>query len=202
MNRLAHALPRFIFPFVLAATPVLAQAPSTTDTPQTREEVIASERADKMAELWPERQNAMVDRANGVVERGLKEGFESGLGANGVQVVLGGMRSGQGMSGGLGYRRSDLFRERLGVRTTARGTVQGAYMLDLDLDFQGLRTDRTFLRWYTRFEHSPHIDYFGAGNDSLKSNQASYRYDDFSSDFSAAFEPVRDFRLGVSGGYF
>ena len=31
----------------------------------------------------------MVDIANGLAERGLNEGLESGKGANGVQLVLG-----------------------------------------------------------------------------------------------------------------
>src|SRR4029078_1341600 len=138
-------------------TPASAQEPSS-DFPQTREEVLAAERADKVAELWPERQNSMFDIANGLVERGLGEGLDSGKGANGLQLVLGGMRSGQGMSGGLGYRRYDLFRDQLGVRGSARGPVHGAYLLDADVDFNGFRTDRTFLRWYTRYEHSPQID--------------------------------------------
>ena len=185
----------------MASTPALAQvAPGAT--PQTREEAIAAERADKVAELWPERQSGMVNLANGLAERGLKEGLESGKGANGVQMVLGGMRSAQGMSGGLGYRRSDLFRDQLGIRGTARGTLQGAYMLDLDVDFQGFRTDRTFLRWYTRFEHSPQIDYFGSGNDSPEANRTSFLYDDLSSDFNASFELVRRLRVGATGGYF
>ena len=45
----------------------------------------------------------MVNIANGFVERGLKEGLDSGKGANGLQFVLGGMRSAQGASVGLGY---------------------------------------------------------------------------------------------------
>ena len=188
--------------FIAGVTPALAQAPATGEVPQTREEVIASERADKVAELWPERQGGLVDFTNGLVERGLKEGLESGQGANGVQLVLGGMRAAQGMSGGFGYRRSDLRRDQLGIRGTARGTLQGAYMLDVEIDFQGVRTDRTFLNWYTKFEHSPQIDFFGTGNDSVEANRASYRYDDFSSDFNAGFEPVRNFRIGATGGYF
>jgi len=124
---LPRGLRRFLFLLLIAGTPAwaqdqAAQAPQTrqpdqpASVPQTREEVIAGERADKVAQLWPERQNAMVDIANGLVERGLGEGLDSGKGANGLQLVLGGMRSGQGMSGGLGYRRSDLFRDQLGIR--------------------------------------------------------------------------------------
>ena len=174
-----RALRRFAFLLFIAATPAWAQdqrasAPQTREqdqpvsAPQTREEVIAGERADKVAQLWPERQNAMVDIANGLSERGLNEGLESGKGSNGVQVTLGGMREAQGMSVGVGYRRSDLFHEQLGVRGTARGTPSGAYMFDADVDFQGIRTDRTYLRWYTRFEHSPKLDYFGPGNSSSR----------------------------------
>jgi len=177
------------------------QAPQGQE-PTTRAEAIAAARAEKVAELWPERQNAMVDVVDGMVERGLKEGLDSGKGANGPQIVLGGMRDAQGLSVGMGYRRSDLFRERLGYRGTARGTIRGAYMLDFELDFSGLRTERTSVNWYTKFEHSPEIDYFGAGNATSKDTRSSFRYDDFSSDFNAAFKPVRNLSVGVTGGYF
>lgn len=170
--------------------------------PTTREQEIAAERADKVAELWPERQNAMVNIADGFVERGLKEGLDSGKGANGVQLVLGGMRSAQGASIGAGYRRTDLFKDQLGLRGTLRGTVQGAYMIDVDADFQGLRTHRTFLNWYTRYEHSPAVDYFGVGNTTSKDTRGSFLFDDFSSDFNASYQPARFFRIGATGGYF
>ena len=120
------------------AVPSLAQQP-TTEAPTTREEAIAVERADKVAELWPERQSPLVDTVNRLVERGFNEGLDSGQGSNGPQIVLGGMRPGQGFTAGLGYRRSDLWAERLGYRATARGTLQGAYLFDFNLDFQGLQ---------------------------------------------------------------
>jgi outer membrane protein assembly factor BamA len=187
--------------FCVGCSAVVVAQEQPTGPPTTREQAIAAERADKVAELWPERQNAMVNIANGFVERGLKEGLDTGKGANGFQFVLGGMRSGQGMSVGAGYRRSDLLKDQLGLRATARGTVRGAYMLDFDTDFQALRTHRTFLNWYTRFEHSPAIDYFGPGNTAAKDSRSSFLYDDLSSDFNASFQPVRFFRIGATGGY-
>jgi outer membrane protein assembly factor BamA len=75
-------------------------------------------------------------------------------------------------------------------------------MLDFNADFRGLHTQRTAVRWYTRFEHSPQIDYFGVGNESSKDNPTSYRYDDFSSDFYGSFEPVRFLHFGATAGYF
>jgi outer membrane protein assembly factor BamA len=197
----APSLARLVLSCLFLAAPALAQQ-TTPDQPKTRAEVIAAERTEKVATLWPERQKAMVDLVNGLVDRGLKEGLDSGKGANGLQLILGGMRAAQGMSGGIGYRRSDLFREQLGYRATVRGTIHGAYMLDFNADFRGLRTQRTSFRWYTRFEHSPEIDYFGIGNDSAEADRTSYRYDDLSSDFSGSFEPVRYLHFGAIAGYF
>jgi outer membrane protein assembly factor BamA len=184
----------------LIASPALAQQ-AATDAPATRAEAIAEERADKVAELWPERQSPLVKTVNGLVERGFNEGLESGRGPNGTQIVLGGMRPGQGFTAGLGYRRSDLWQERLGLRTTARGTLQGAYLFDADLDFQGLRTPRTSLRLYSKYEHSPDIDFYGLGNTSPKDNHTSFAYRDFTADFDAVYEVVRYLRLGFTTGY-
>ena len=125
----------------VAVPSVAQQQPATGAT--TREETIAAERNDKVVELWPERTSPMVDTVNRLVERGFSEGLDSGKGANGPQIVLGGMRPGQGFTAGLGYRRSDLWAERLGYRATGRGTLQGAYLFDFNLDFQGLKTERT-----------------------------------------------------------
>ena len=188
---------------MLGLTPrAFAQAPPVAAQPQTRADVIATERADKLAELWPERQNAMVDLVNGFVERGFKEGLDSGRGGNGFQGTVGGMRAGQGLSLGVGYRRSDLLHEQLDYRSTARVSGHGGYMFDADLDFKSLRTERTSVRWYSKYEHSPSIEYFGEGNASSKDNRTSYRFDDFASDFLASFQLVRNLHVGATAGYY
>jgi hypothetical protein len=184
---------------LVGGSEVSAQEPP--GAPTTREEAIAEARADKVAELWPERQSPLVNRVNALVERGFKEGLDSGRGANGPQIVLGGMRPGQGFTAGVGYRQSDLWRERLAYRATARGTFQGAYLFDFDLDFQGLRTERTFVRWYTKFESSPDIDYYGPGNDSPQEAHTSFGYDDLTSDVDASYLVARRVRLGFTAGY-
>ena len=193
---------------LLLGTPARAQEPpqappsKQAPPPATREAAIGAERAEKQASLWPERQNAMVNLVNGLAERGFKEGLDSGSGSNGLQMTLGGMRAAQGMSFGAGYRRSDFFRDHLGYRATARGTIQGAYMVDFNVDFQGMRGQRSYFRWYSKFEHSPTIDYFGIGNATAKSSRSSYRFDDTASDFDAAWGATRYLRLGVTGGYY
>ena len=81
------------------------------------------------------------------------------------------------MSFGVGYRRTDLWRERIGVRGTARMTPQLAYMLDAEVDFQSIETERFFVDFYTKYESSPQMDYYGQGSDSSLDNLTSYTYD-------------------------
>ena len=89
---------------------------------KTRTEQIERERRHKQARLWPESESPIATRLNDAVTRGLLDGFKTGKGGNGPQFILGGMRSGQGASFGVGYRRSDIFHDNIGYRFTARGS--------------------------------------------------------------------------------
>ena len=166
---------------------------------QSRAQEIQSARADKMAHLWPERESPLVERVNQLVERGLLEGAQTGQGANGWQVVLGGMRSGQGMTVGVGYRRSDLFKERLGLRTTFRGTIKLASLVDFELYFPRLQTERAFFNFKARYENSPQIDFYGNGPDSSEDRRSSYRLETAGFNFNAGYELFGFLGLGVTG---
>ena len=183
----------------VAVPSVAQQQPAAGAT--TREETIAAERNDKVVELWPERTSPLVDTVNRLVERGFREGLDSGKGANGPQIVLGGMRPGQGFTAGLGYRRSDLWSERLGYRATGRATLQRAYLFDFNLDFQGLKTERTAVSWYTKYESSPDIDFYGLGNNTPKENHTSFSYDDLTTDVDASYRALRHLDVGFTAGY-
>ncbi len=166
----------------------------------TRTEEIEQARRDKQANLWPERESPFVARANELAERGFREGIADGRGASGFQFVLGEMRSGQGTSVGIGWRQTDLWQERLGLRTTARGTVHGAYMLDARLDFHPLTTGRSFFNLYAKFEDSPRMDFYGRGADSQEANRSSFLLRDFAVDFQAGVALSRRVRVGATGG--
>jgi outer membrane protein assembly factor BamA len=165
----------------------------------TRTEAIEAQRRDKQARLWPERQSPLVDQVNGLVERGLYEGTRSGEGTYGWQFVLGGMRSGQGVSVGAGYRLG-LFRDQLGLRTTARATPKRAYLLDAQVEFESLRSDRFFVDLYTKYERSPQMDYYGPGPGSIVENRTSYGYDTFGLDARAGYDVTDWLRLGGTLG--
>jgi outer membrane protein assembly factor BamA len=112
------------------------------------------------------------------------------------------MRSGQGMTVGVGYRRSDLFRDRLGLRTTFRGTVQLASLVDFELTFPKLQTERAFLNFYAKYENSPQIDFYGEGPDSSEDDRTSYRLETFGFDVNAGYELFGHLGLGVTASMF
>ena len=179
--------------FVMGAASLYAQ-------PKSRAEEIDQARREKIARLWPERESPMVDMVNGFVERGLLDDSE-GAGANGFQIVMGGMRSGQGASFGIGYRRRDIWNDRLAYRFTARGTLQNAWMLDAELDFPKLRSERGYITLYSKFESSPQMDFYGEGIDSNQDDRTSYSFDTLSFVGNAAYELFNNFRLGITGGF-
>jgi hypothetical protein len=174
--------------------------PSYGQQPTTRAEEINAARKYKVAHLWPERQSPLVDRVNKLTERGLLDGFKSGMGANGWQFLLGGMRSGQGTAFGAGYRRTDIWEDRIGFRTTLRGTFFKAVLFDFNLDFQSLKTDRTFLNAYAKLEQSPRMSFFGEGPNSSEDQRTSYSLNDTGVDVNAGYEIFRNFRSGLTGG--
>ncbi len=179
---------------------VLLTAVSAQSQFRTRAEAIEAERRRHNASLWPEQQSPLVEEVNGLVERGLYDAAGSGKGTNGGQIVLGGMRSGQGFGLGIGYRRSDLWQERLGMRLTARGTPQLAFLLDAEIDFEGLSNDRFFADFYTKYESSPQMDYYGQGGDSSEADRTSYLFEDFAADFRFGFDVLDNLQLGATLG--
>ena len=187
-----------LLPFVLAS--LLLAAIGAAQQPTTRAEEIERQRRDKQARLWPERESPLVEQVNKLVERGLYEGLESGKGANSGQIVMGGMRSGQGVSVGVGYRRSDIWHDRFAMRGTARVTPLLAYLFDLQLDFQSLQKDWFFLDFYTKYEYSPQMDFYGQGGDSLEEARTSYVFEDFATDFRLGFNFTDSLRAGFTIG--
>ena len=190
-----------VFGFLLAFGSELLMGQSADAGAKTRAEEIELARRDRVARLWPERESPMVQQANKLLERGFKEGASTGKGANGPQIVLGGMRSGQGTSFGLGYRRSDLLRDHLGFRFTGRGTLAKAFMFDLGVDSPALQTDRFRFGFYAKYENSPQMDFYGLGPESKQEDRTSFRLEDFSGDLRMSLDFLRYFRINAHGGF-
>ena len=169
----------------------------------SREEEIRQQRTDKRARLWPERTSGIVSLFDKYTESGLVEGARSKKGKNGTQFLLGGMRSGNGTTFGVGYRRIDFWDEKVAFRVTARGTLKAAYMFDAEIDFSRLTPlRRGELRVYTKYENSPQMDYYGPGQDSRKEDRTSYRLEDTSIDLRGRYRVWKGLWLGFTGGFY
>ena len=156
--------------------------------PKSRTQQLENLRLEKNATLWPERTSPVVEFVEGMVERGMLSGRRDTSGGSGLQFpVFGGMRSGNGFSMGVGYRRLDLWRDRLGVRLVARGTRARAYKFDAQMDLNALRNDRGHVELYAAYENSPRMDFYGFGPDSKKEDRASYRLEDTSVDLRGSY---------------
>jgi outer membrane protein assembly factor BamA len=106
------------------------------------------------------------------------------------------------MTFGLGYRRVDLWGERLGFRATVRGTILEAYMFDTEVNFPRFNTRRVDVRAYAKYENSPQMDYYGPGQDSDQANRTSYRLEDASLDFKGRYRAWKGLWLGGTGGLY
>ena len=169
---------------------------------QSRKQQLEILRRDKVARLWPERQSQIVDLVNKYTEQGLFD--DPSQGSNGFQpVVLGGMRADNGFTYGIGYRRSDLFRDRLGFRATALATLAKSTLFDFAVDSPKLNRGRAFVDFYAKYENSPTMSYYGQGQDSLEENKTSYRLEDTFLSVSSGFRFTDWFNVAVAaGGYF
>ena len=179
----------------------LPGAVSLNAQPQTRADQIRKARQQKASRLEPEKTKTLVQRMNALVERKVLEGFLAG-GRSGFQpIVLGGTRSGQGQALGIGYRRRDLARAKVDFRTSARATLSGGYLFDLQFVLPKLANGKLFFDFLAVHENSPRMDYYGPGSDSDEGSRTSYRLEDTSFDFTLGVMPLSVLRLGVSGGY-
>jgi len=188
---------------VFAALLTTSQVAQAQDV-ATRAEEIELARRQKHATLWPEREGLLVGPANRLLERGLLEGIQNGLGNNGWQLLFTGTRSAQGQTFGIGYRRSDLFHDALDARATVRGSLAGALLVDSEVEINNLRrSPDTFLTFYSKYERSPHMEFYGIGRDSRIEDRTRYLLETVTEELRAGYRFTRNINAGVeiNGGY-
>ena len=182
----------------LASSPAFAQG----QQPTTRAEQIELARRQKQATLWPERENPLVVKANRLIDTGFLEGIRSGQGKNGWQMVLTGMRPAQGQTFGIGYRRSDLFRDALSARGAVSGAISGAVLVDAELELNRLRRAQdTFVTVYTKYERSPRTEFYGLGRDSQEEDRTGYLLQTLTGEVRTGYRFTRRLNAGFEVGF-
>jgi hypothetical protein len=189
------AVARLLTAFVVV---LVGQSTAQAQEVTTRTEQIEQARRQKQATLWPEREGPLVDRANGLLDRGLLEGIRSGNGNNGWQLLLTGTRPGQGQTFGIGYRRSDLWHDSLNARAAVRGTLWGAFMVDVEADVNPWRrSPQTFVSMRAKYERSPKMEFYGLGQDSRKEDRTRYLLKTMTGEVRAGYRFTDQLNAGV-----
>ena len=151
-----------------------------------------------------------ADRLHNVEESSLKNALHHvrmenifghfNTGADGFKIRFGGLRSGSGFALGPEYRRTFMNDSAL-FRTSVRGSLQKAYLADMELQLPHLAANHVFLDLYSARADYPRLDYYGPGPDSQKSSRTIYRLENTTLESRVGIKTATHFRIGLSGAY-
>jgi outer membrane protein assembly factor BamA len=144
--------------------------------PQSRSELIDSERAEKEANLTPETTPKAQRRLEGI-EHSWPYRMLTGD-TDGFSVANGGILPGWGFAVGPRYTRNDLWGAKLTVKAEVRAAVNESYLGRLDLALPHLFNDRAFLNFSTSHRDISEMPYYGSGPQSRKTGRSDYRLED------------------------
>ncbi len=189
---MARALTPLFLPVLLLGVARGQQAP-------TREEQIEQRRAELAREP--------VERDEDPFERFLRFAYEKKLttifsyGWKGLVPTFGGLLNGQGFAAGAQFLRHDFRNGKIALRSSARGSVHSAYLLDTELGLPELAGGKAFLDLYLRQRNNPRINFFGIGPDTTEAERTNYLMEDTTAEATFAVKPLPPLALGLTGGY-
>ena len=144
--------------------------------PQSRSELIDSERAEKEANLTPEK----PPKAESRLER-IEHSWPYRMLAadgDGFGVASGGIIPGGGFAIGPRYTRNNLWDGKLTARAEFRAAINQSYLGRVDLALPHLFNDRAFLNFSTITRNISEMPYYGSGPQSRKTGRSNYRMED------------------------
>lgn len=183
---------RLLLCFLILTFPAAAQYAS-------RAAEIEAAREAKATQLTPDEQSATERFLLAVKERKILERLTAGIA--GFRVSFGGMVAGSGFALGPEYLRTDLAEGQVNLRGSARGSLKKYTLLDLGLSLPRLAGDHAFLNFHAAHRNYPQMQYYGPGPDSAKSGRSDFRLENMAWDTSGGVKPVRNLKIGASGGF-
>jgi len=160
---------------------------------------IAARQEEKAAKAQPDEPNSVERGMLWFREEDPLRKFSAGIG--GFRPKIGGLGAGTGFAAGLEYRKTDLTRARLTLRTAAQSTFRGDRKLDLQLSAPRIGSDKFFAEFYAVRHDYQRLNYYGPGPDSQKTGRTDYRLEDTAMDFTFGVRPLRRLTAGSSAGY-
>jgi hypothetical protein len=144
--------------------------------PQSRSELIDSERAEKEANLTPEKPPKVGWRLERI-EHSWPYRMLAADG-DGFGVASGGILPGWGFAIGPRYTRNNLWDGKLTARAEFRAAMNQSYLGRVDLALPHLFNDRAFLNFSTINRNISEMPYYGSGPQSRKTGRSNYRMED------------------------
>lgn len=192
---------RLILLLAALLLPVIAHAQDATssaaDTTVSRADALRAMRQEKAQMLEPNDPPGRLERLLGRLERKLSGGGGAGAGFMGVRPVLGGLRQGAGLAGGLAF-------EPFGRRGRTLFSAEAAASLKKYWGVRGLagyRGGPVVVAAYGQFRHMPQERFFGIGSDSRLAQESTYRLNEADIGVLAGLQASSRFGFGVQGGY-
>jgi outer membrane protein assembly factor BamA len=175
------------------AIPALAQDPEAA----TREELLTKIRAQKAQHLEPYKPKGMEKALLYIEEHRIIERLSM---ADGWYPRIGGLTTGGGFAGGLGYRKH-LFGDQLFFNTSGAISTKAYKELIADVSLPGLFNGWLEIGGNVNWRDFPQEDFFGIGSDSLQSNRTNYALETTGVSGRVALKPVPWLRFGSEIGY-
>ena len=179
---------------LILAGPVAAQEVEVG----SREELLAKLREQKAQQLQPPKPKGIERALLYIEEHRIIERLTI---ADGWYPRIGGLTTGGGFAGGVGYRKH-LFDDQLFVNTSVAASIRGYKQFVAQASYPTLWNDRLEIGGMFRWNDFPQEDFFGIGNDSLSTQRSNYSLESTDVGGLVALKLRPWLRFGTEMGYF
>ena len=184
---------------IVALTLALALGPGVSAAQDTRDAILAQQRAEKAKSLEPykggklERAMLWFEATDPLRKIAPHDGFYLQYGFKWKPVG-----AGIGLGGGW---RHDLFNRNARVLVGGGISTRNYQMLQADFSLPYLASNRFELGAHAVYRHNPQEDFWGVGAESLEDDRVSYRVDYTDYEGRAILRPVRWLEAGTRFGW-
>jgi hypothetical protein len=175
------------------AVPVLAQEPEAA----TREELLTKIRAQKAQNLEPYKPKGIEKTLLYIEEHRIVERLSI---ADGWYPRIGGLTTGGGFAGGIGYRKH-VFNDQLFLNASGAISTKAYKELIADASLPSLLNGWLEIGGNVSWRDFTQEDFFGRGSDSSLSNRVNFALESTRYSGRVALKPVRWLRFGTEIGH-
>ena len=178
---------------VMCAAAVSAQEPEAS----SRAELLAKLREQKAQNLQPYEPKGMEKALLYIEEHRIVERLSI---ADGWYPRIGGLTTGGGFAGGVGYRKH-LFGDQFFLNASTAISTKAYKEVVADASLPGLVNGWLEIGTNVHWRDFPQEDFFGIGGDSLLTNRTNYAHESAGISGRVALKPVRWLRFGTEIGH-